>query len=203
MLLEKPAQTQHPVHDLIRKRWSPRAFAEQPVEPDKLLTLLEAASWAASSYNQQPWSFIMATKDDPTEYDRLLSCLAESNQQWAKHAPVLMISVAKLRFDDGKPNRHALHDVGAAVESLTIQAIALDLFVHQMAGFDVEKARSLFQIPQDYEPVAAIAIGYRGDPQTLPAPLRDRELAPRQRKPLKELVFTGRWGNHSLSTPNQ
>ena len=168
------------------------------MERDKLLSLLEAARWAASSANEQPWSLIIATTDQPAEYARLFSCLVESNQVWAQSAPVLMLSVAKIHFDrNGKENRHAFHDVGAAACNLTTQALALDLFVHQMGGFNVETARSQFGIPSGYEPVAMMAIGYLGDPQTLPAALQDRELAARTRKPLTEFVFTGGWDRPS------
>ncbi len=197
-MIEKLAETKHPIHDLLRRRWSPRAFADRAVEPEKLRILLEAARWAPSSFNEQPWSFIVATHENRVEYERLLSCLVEGNQRWAKTAPVLMLSVAKLAFErTGKPNRHAFHDVGLAVENLVIQATALGLIVHQMAGFDVEKAREQFQIPEGVEPVAAIALGYPGDLENLPEPLRERERAPRTRKPLEEFVFSGHWGQAS------
>ena len=197
-MLENLTEAPYTVHDLIRGRWSPRAFANRTVERDKLLILLEAARWAASSANEQPWSLIIATTDQPAEYARLLSCLVDSNQVWAQSAPVLMLSVAKIHFDrNGKENRHAFHDVGAAACNLTIQALALDLFVHQMGGFNAEIARSQFGIPSGYDPVAMMAIGYLGDPQTLPAALQDRELAPRTRKPLTEFVFTGGWDRPS------
>ncbi|HEY9707420.1 MAG TPA: nitroreductase family protein [Oculatellaceae cyanobacterium] len=140
----------------------------------------------------------MATQVNPVEYDRLLSCLMEENVQWVRKAPVLMFSVTKLHFDrNGTENRHAFHDVGMATENLVIQAIALGLFAHQMAEFYLDKARELFNIPSGYEPVTAIALGYLGDPQTLPEQLRERELAPRTRKPLAEFVFTGSWGQTS------
>ena len=197
-MLENLVEAPYTVHDLIRGRWSPRAFSNRTVERDKLLSLLEATRWAASSANEQPWSLIIATTDQPSEYARLLSCLVESNQVWAQSAPVLMLSVAKIHFDrNGKENRHAFHDVGAAACNLTTQALALDLFVHQMGGFNAEAARSQFGIPSGYEPVAMMAIGYLGDPQTLPAALKDRELAPRTRKPLTEFIFTGGWGQPS------
>jgi len=196
-MTQKLAQTQYPVHDLIQSRWSPRAFGDRSVEPEKLLSLLEAARWAPSSYNYQPWSFIVATKDDATEYNRLLSTLVEFNQGWAKNAPVLILAVAKIRNDDGKTNRHALHDVGLALENLIIQATSLGLFGHQIAGFNVETAREVYQIPEDYEPATVVTVGYPGDPQSLPDGLRDRELAPRVRKPLTEFVFTGQWGHTS------
>lgn len=190
--------TQPAIHDLLRRRWSPRAFSPRPVEPEKLRSLLEAARWAPSSYNEQPWSFLVATGDNRQEFERMVSVLADSNALWAGQAPVLVLSVAKTYYErNRKPNRHAFHDVGLAVANLSFQAIALGLYVHQMAGFDVEKARKLFAIPEGYEPVAAIAIGYLGDPETLSEPLREREGAPRQRKPLEDFVFTGRWAETS------
>jgi nitroreductase len=197
--VEKPAKTQYSIHDLLRRRWSPRAFSNRMVEPDTLRSLLEAARWAPSSYNEQPWSFLVATKQDPAEHARLLSCLVEGNIEWAQHAPVLMVSVARLTFeDDGKPNRHAFYDVGQAVANLIVQATALGLVVHQMAGIHPEKIRELYSLPEGYESVAGIALGYPGDPESLPERLRQRELAPRERKPLTEFVFTGRWGRTSL-----
>ena len=196
--MEKLAETQYPIHDLLRRRWSPRAFSSRPVEPDKLRSLWEAARWSPSSYNEQPWSFIVATKEDEAEYARLLSCLVEGNIEWAQLAPVLMVSVARLSFeDDGKPNRHAFHDVGLAVANLIVQATALGLVVHQMAGILPDKIRKLYGIPEGYEAVAGIALGYPGDPQSLPEGLRKRELAPRERKPLTEFVFSGSWGQTS------
>lgn len=196
--IEKLAATQYPIHDLLRQRWSPLAFSNRTVEPETLRSLLEAARWAASSYNEQPWSFIVATRDNQGEFERLLGCLLEGNQQWAKNAPVLILSVAKLHFErNGTENRHAFHDVGAAAAELAIQATANGLFVHQMAGFDVPLARESYSIPEGYEPVAAIAIGYLGDPQSLNESLRQRNLAPRNRKPIGEFVFTGSWGQTS------
>jgi len=192
--LKKPAETNASIHDLIRHRWSPRAFDSKPVEPEKLRILFEAARWAASSYNGQPWYFIVGTKDDPENYNRVLETFVEFNQGWAKQAPVVALSVAKLKFDDGKLNRHAFHDVGQAAASLSLQAEALGLSVHQMGGIEPEKARKLFNIPADYEAVAGIAIGYPGDPASLPEQLRQPELAPRQRKSLDSFVFTGSWG---------
>jgi nitroreductase len=196
--MDKPAQSDHPIHPLIQKRWSPRAFSDKTVDPDILCSLLEAARWAASSFNEQPWAFIIATWDDPTEYARLLSCLVPGNQLWAKQAPVLMLSVAKMSFDrNGKPNRHAYHDVGLAVSTMILQAMSMDLYAHQMGGFDADKARDTYGIPEGYEPVAAIAIGYAGDPQTLPDDFRGSEVAPRERKSIDSFVFTGRWGDTS------
>jgi nitroreductase len=202
-MMEKPAEVCYPIHELLRQRWSPRAFSDRPVEPEKLLSLLEAARWAPSSYNEQPWSFIVATRDDPNEYDRVLSCLVEGNQSWAQQAPVLMLSIAKLNFtSDARPNRHALHDVGLATGSLIVQATALGLFVHQMAGIMVERAQETYAIPNGHEVVAAMALGYPNHPRSLPEKLRGREMATRTRKALGEFVFTGHWGRSSaLVTP--
>jgi nitroreductase len=195
--MEKPAETHYPIHDLLMRRWSPRAFAERPVEPDTLRSLFEAARWAPSSNNEQPWRFLVAAKENKADWDRLFTCLLEGNQKWAHRAPVLMLSVATLAFDDGSPNRHAFYDTGMAVENLVIQAMALGLFVHQMAGFRIDQARVECQIPGGYEPVAMIAVGYPGDPATLPDYLRERELKPRERNSISEFVFSGTWGRPS------
>ncbi len=196
--MEKPADPTYPIEPLLAQRWSPRAFADRPVAPAQLLSLLEAARWAASCTNQQPWYFLIATKDTPDEYARLLSCLRETNQAWASHAPVLMVSVTKLTFDsNNQPNRYAFHDVGLAVANLCIQATALGLFVHQMAGFYPDKVRELYGVPDGFEPVGGIVLGYPGDPAALPEELRQRELAPRTRKTLDTFVFQGEWGQTS------
>ena len=185
--LKKPAETSTPIHDLIAHRWSPRAFDSKPIEPEKLRSLFEAARWAPSSYNAQPWYFIVGTKDNPENYNRVLESLIEFNQGWAKQAPVLALSVAQLKFDDGKPNRHAFHDVGQAAANLSLQAEALGLSVHQMAGIEAEKARKLFHIPADYEAVAGIALGYAGDPASLSEELRKRD--PRTVKEAERFFF--------------
>ncbi len=196
--MEKIAPTLFPIHDLLARRWSPRAFSPRTVEPGVLLQLFEAARWAASSFNEQPWSFIVATSDNAEQFKRMLSILIPFNAAWVQHAPVAALSVAKLRFaHNNDVNRHALHDVGQAATSLAIQATALGLVVHQMAGFDVEKARAVFAIPGDYEPAAVMAIGYPGDTDSLPAPLREKELAPRTRQPLEKMIFAGKWGQTS------
>ena len=192
--MDKPAETQVPIHDLLRRRWSPRAFSERRVEPDTLRSLFEAARWAPSSNNDQPWHFIVGTRDDQTGYDRLFACLKDGNKKWAFRAPVLLLSVARMNFEDeGTPNRHAWHDTGMAALSLSLQATALGLIAHQMAGFDVEKARADLGIPAGFEPVAMIAVGYPGDPALLDERLRQRELAPRERKSAREIVAIGGW----------
>lgn len=192
--MEKPAETAYPIEALIRRRWSPRAFDERPVEPEKLESLFEAARWSASCFNEQPWSFIIATRDQTAEFARLLSCLIEGNQAWASHAPVLMVSVARLNFtQNGRPNRHAIHDVGLATAQLMLQATAMGLFAHAMAGFHPDKVRELYAVPQGHEPVAAIAVGYPGDPAKLSESLRQRELGPRVRKSQHDFVVRGRF----------
>jgi len=194
--MHKPATVDHPIHNLLRERWSPRAFSEKPVPAEILRSLFEAARWAPSSNNEQPWAFLVATKDDPEFHARLLSTLVEFNQTWAKHAPVLGIAVSQLEFArNGHPNRNAFYDTGAALADLSLEATARGLFVHQMAGFDPHKAIELFHIPKGWEPIAAFVIGYPGDPQSLPDTLRERELAPRSRKPLADFVMSGDWGH--------
>jgi nitroreductase len=193
--VDKPALTRFPIHDLLQRRWSPRAFANRLVEPAKLGSLLEAARWAASSYNDQPWAFIVATRDQPAEYERLHGCLVEFNQSWANTAPVLILAVARTNLGhDGQPNRHAFHDVGQALANLAIQAVAEGLAIHQMAGILPDKAKETFAIPDGWEALTGVAVGYPGDWETLADTLRERELAARQRKPLAEFVFTGHWG---------
>lgn len=196
---KRPAPAAEPIHDLISHRWSPRAFDARPVEPEKLRALFEAARWASSSYNAQPWYFIVATKDDPENYKKVLDSFVEFNQGWAKNAPVVALSVAGHKMPhDGSQNRHAFHDVGQAAANLALEATNLGLQIHQMAGIIPDKARQIFSIPADYEAVAGIAIGYPGDPMTLPeGRLRDTETGPRDRKPVSSFVFTGAWGKTS------
>ena len=162
-------------------------------QPDTLRAW--AARWAASSYNEQPWYYLVAAKADPLEFDRLLSCLLEANQAWAKAAPVLILGVAKTKFSHSDaPNRVALYDLGAAASYLTLQAAALGLATHQMGGFNAETARKSFEIPEDYLIGAVIALGYQGEPAALPNPqFVEHEVAPCQRKSLSEIVFS-EWG---------
>ena len=193
--MRPPHETAYPINYLLRQRWSPRAFAEQRVEPEKLRSLLEAARWAPSSFNAQPWNFLVATKDDPADFQRMLGCLVEFNQKWAKSAPVLMISVAHGAFShNGKPNRHSFYDTGAAVAMMAVEATSLGLHIHQMAGFEPEKVRAAYHVPDSAEPVSAIALGYVGDSASLPDELRKKEEAPGERKPISEFVFSKDWG---------
>ncbi len=196
--MEKLADTNCPLHDPIQRRWSPRAFADRPVAADHLKCVFEAARWASSCFNEQPWHFMVATKSAPREYARMLSCLVEGNQKWAKSAPVLILTVAKSIFDhNGKANPHAWHDVGLAVGNLAIQATVLGLSLHQMAGILPDRIRELYEVPQGFEPVTALALGYAGDPALLPDELRQREQAPRVRKPITEMVYSLKWGQPS------
>lgn len=195
MTQKRAAETSVPIHQILNERWSPRAFDSRPVEREKLRSLFEAARWAASSFNAQPWYFIIAAKNDAESYRRVLESFVEFNQGWAKNAPVIGLSVARLNFEhNGQLNRHAFHDVGQAAANLAVQAAAHGLQIHQMAGILPEKARELFSIPQGYEAVAGFALGYPGDPESLPQQLKERELAPRTRKPLPSFVFSGKWG---------
>lgn len=183
-------QFDYPVHELIQKRWSPRAFSAQPVEENQIMALFEAARWAASGGNEQPWRFIYATQEQAERFGKLFECLGEGNQGWAKAVPVLILTLVKTHSaHSGRPNKYAWHDLGLAVGNLTTQASALDLYVHQMGGFSGDKARELFDLPADIEPVSMIAVGYLGDPDQLPDALKEREVAPRQRKALAELIL--------------
>jgi nitroreductase len=196
VMADKRASLDYPIHEPLAARWSPYAFADRPVPAAELRSLFEAARWAPSSFNEQPWRYLVATKDDPEQFQRLLSCLVEGNQIWAKAAPVLALGVVSLRFAlNAQDNRAAVHDLGLAAGNLLVEATVRGLFVHQMIGILPDRARELYGIPEGFEAWTGLAIGYKGDPTSLPARLRERDLAPRQRKPLREFVFSGTWGN--------
>jgi nitroreductase len=201
----KQANPDHPIHELLVKRWSPYAFADRSVAVDDLRSLFEAARWAASSYNEQPWRYIVATRESPAELERLLSCLVEGNQPWAKRVPVLALGCAALNFaQNNQPNRVALHDLGLASANLSLEATARGLSVHQMAGILPDRARELYQIPIDVQPLTGLAIGYVGTPDALPESYGKRDLSQRQRKPVSEFVFAGQWGSPaSVATPGE
>jgi len=193
--MTKQADTDYPVHQLIADRWSPYGFSDSVPPKSDLVSLFEAARWAASSYNEQPWSYIVATRDNADEFGRLLGCLVEGNQTWAGNAPVLALSVASLTFTrNGKPNAAAIHDLGLAAGNLCLEATARGLAVHQMIGILPEVARETYQIPDDHQPLTGLAIGYAANPDTLRDALRKRDESPRERKPLAEFVFAGKWG---------
>ncbi|MBZ5644662.1 MAG: nitroreductase family protein [Acidobacteriia bacterium] len=193
--MEKPAETNTPIHDSLARRWSPRAFSERPVEREKLLSVLEAARWAPSSRNEQPWAYLLAAREDIANFDALLGVLVDSNRVWAQKAPILILTVAHTRWQkEGTPNRVGIYDLGQATTNLVVQATSLGLSTHQMGGFNVEAARARFHVPEGWEPVTVVALGYSADPETLPEALRGREIEKRRRKPLEEFVFSGTWG---------
>lgn len=196
--MEKPAEVEHPILEPIQRRWSPYVFADKPVETSKLMSLLEAARWSASAFNEQPWRFILATKDQPEAYAKALGCLVEANQNWAKQAPVLILTVTRTTFTrNDNDNRVHQHDLGLAVQNLVLQATSMDLFAHQMAGVDLDKVKAEYNLPDGFEPQTAIAIGYGVEADDLPKDLREKEQAPRSRKPFSEFVFGDDFGKAS------
>ena len=194
----KNATTDHPILKILAERWSPYGFADRPVAEADLRSLFEAARWAASSYNEQPWNYLVAARENPAEFERMLGCLVEANQTWAKTAPVLVLGVVSLQFAKNKQdNRAAVHDLGLASGNLVIEATARGLSVHQMIGILPDKAREVYQIPEHFEAWTAMAIGYADDPARMADALIERDLTPRQRKCLSKFVFTGQWGQPS------
>jgi nitroreductase len=193
---ENPAPADYPIDDEIRRRWSPRLFEEgREVEREKLMSLLEAARWAPSCFNEQPWRYLVFDQSDLEAMERARACLVPGNA-WALKAPVLMISVARDNFTyNEEPNRTAQHDVGLASENLVLEAVAMGLVAHQMAGFDAARARREFNIPEGFTVLAMIAVGYpyRGNLDDLGEAVRAKEAAARKRKPISEIAFAGTW----------
>lgn len=190
--MEKLAETKYNIHELLKGRWSPRAFSTRSVEPEKLLSLFEAARWSPSAGNTQPWSYVVVTSDQP-EHAQLVEALAGFNKVWAVNAPVLILAIAKPNPDRPGSEAYAYYDLGQSVAHLNIQAEAVGLQVHQMGGFDADKTRELFDIPELFKPLTVIAIGYSGRVEDLPEVLQERELQTRSRKPLSEFVYGGHW----------
>ena len=183
------------LHELIRTRWSPREFSGRPVEPEKLRNLFEAARWAASCFNEQPWRFVLSTQAEPEAFGKVLGLLMEKNRQWAKTAWAIGFSTGKKTFShNGAPNRFALHDAGAATANLAIEATALGLRAHFMGGFDAQRARTEFHVPDDFEIGAAFAIGYIDEARTAQTG--------RTRKGVEEIVFGDDWGRPSFPNPD-
>lgn len=181
----KEAQTQYPVMDVIRKRWSARAFSQQSITEEQLLTMIEAASWAPSSMNEQPWKYIVARKEDERGFARLLSCMNGSNAVWAQKSAALLLCVATTTYGkEQDSNPSALHDVGMANMSLLLQATALDIYTHVIGGFNKEKAIQEFQLMPNQLPVCMIVLGYLDSPDVLNEPFKTREITPRSRKNL-------------------
>jgi nitroreductase len=196
--MSKTAVTDQPIHSLLASRWSPYAYADRSVDPADLRSLFEAARWAPSSYNEQPWSYVVAVREDRDGFERLLSCLVEANQAWARQAPVLALGITRERFSrNDKPNAAARHDLGLAAGNLLVEATSRGLSVHQMIGILPDRARELYRIPDHSSALTALAIGYLGAPERLPEGLRERDRAPRTRKPLREFVFAERYGDPS------
>jgi nitroreductase len=195
--MQKPAITKVPINDTIANRWSPRAFdASKPVSQAQIIALCEAARWAPSSYNDQPWRFIVCDKSsNPTAWQTAFDCLAPSNQTWVKDASLLLLGCANTILDvNSQANRFAQYDTGAAAENLVLQAANMGLAAHQMGGFNSDLTREKFNIPAQFTLMAMLAVGYEGDANNLPDDLKTRELAARKRKPLGELFFSGSWG---------
>jgi len=188
--MQKSADFESPILDVIRMRRSRRAYADLPVEPDKINSLFEAARCAPSSVNEQPWMYLYSTKDQSELWNRISDALNEGNKIWAKNAPLLIVSLARKNFmRNDHPNTSARYDLGAANAFLSLQAAHHGLNVHQMGGFDADRLRKNLNIPDHYEPVVIMAIGYPGDVQTLPEHLKVRELAPRERYLQQEFVM--------------
>jgi len=192
---EVRGNAQTDIHPILASRWSPRAFnAARPVERSKLIACLEAARWAPSCFGDEPWRFIVCDlSQDKDTWQRLLDCLTPKNQEWAKNAPVLMLACSAAQFRKGNPNRWGGYDTGQAAISLCLQAGSLGLASHQMGGFDSEAVRTAFDIPADFTPMAAIALGYRADAGILDEGFRNVELTGRQRRPMGESFFAGGW----------
>ena len=198
--MKKPAVTQAPVNEIIANRWSPRAYdASKLVSQQQIISLLEAARWAPSCFGDEPWRFIIWDKNtDAAAWERAFDCIVPGNQGWAKDAPVFVLICADTLFGHNqKPNRWGAYDTGAAAVSLSLQATSMGLVTHQMGGFDSEKARRGFNIPEQFEMMAMMAVGYVADVDSLSGELKERALAPRKRKHLGELFYEGVW-NHPI-----
>ncbi len=196
-MLAKPATPSTPIHDLITQRWSPRAFdANKQISRSQVLALLEAARWAPSCFGNEPWRYIVWDRArDPASWQKAFDCLAESNQAWVKNTPLLIVAGADPHFrHNGKDNRWAQYDTGAASMSICLQAVALGLAAHQMGGFDAQKLHHAFAIPDNITLIAMIAVGYQAAPDILEGEVRESETAPRKRQPLGSVFFEGAWG---------
>ena len=196
------ADTDHPVHDLVSSRWSPYSFDGRVVPDSDLRSVFEAARWAPSSYNEQPWHYIIARRQDEEPFSRLLSCLNEGNRLWARSASVLALGVTALKLKrNNQPNRSALHDLGLASATLLFEATARGLCVHQMIGILPDRARELYAVPPDYEILTGLAIGYPAGPEALPEQLREKDLARRPRRPLKAFLHGDAWNRVAAIVP--
>ncbi len=196
--MQKPAITQVPIDPILANRWSGRAYdASKSVSKEQIIALLEAARWAPSCFGDQPWRFVVWDKQtDNKSWQKAFDCLAPANQAWVKDTSVLMLVCADTLFNHNqKPNRWGQYDTGAAAENICLQASSMGLMAHQMGGFDSDKAREAFAIPEQYIPMAMLCVGYAADINTVTGDALDRETAARARRPLSELFFDGSWGN--------
>ena len=194
-LISKIANTDFPIHNIIARRWSARAFSTKTVEKSKLLSILEAARWAPSSRNEQPWRYIVFTDDNPEKLEKARSVLLEINN-YVKLAPILICAITKKTYsDNGVYNKLHFHDLGAANENMFLESFNQGLIMHEMGGFDREKARKVFNIPDEYEIGIMIAIGYQDSHEILPERFREKINSPRERKPLSEIAFLEEIGN--------
>jgi nitroreductase len=199
MTLEAIKEREKDVLSIIKNRRSPLIFSKLDVRKEQLQELFEAARWSASAFNEQPWRFIVASKtQNPSLHERIYSCLLDFNKEWAGTAPVLMITTAKKTFSlTGEENKHNWHDLGLAMGNLSIQATAMNLFVHQMGGVDRDKARQEFNIPDDYDIISAVAVGHIGALNNVDEDIKNRALKKRERNPLSKFVFDKAWESSS------
>lgn len=194
--MQKPATTKAKIDATIAARWSPRSFDDnKSVTQEQIIALLEAARWAPSCFGDQPWRFVVFDKvTDKASWQNAFDCLAETNQTWVKNTSLLILVCADTLFwHNQKPNRWGQYDTGAAAENLCLEATSMGLAAHQMGGFNADAAREKFNIPEQYTLMAMIAVGYQADVNQLSEELKERELAPRKRKELGELFFSGMW----------
>jgi len=196
-MIHKKAKTKYPIHDLLEKRWSPRAFHSKNIEKQKLQSLFEATRWSPSSYNQQPWRFIVGQKGEET-YDKIMDSLVEFNQKWATTAPVLVVTLGRKFNNNSDDNNLAYqYDAGQAVANMTVEATNLGLYMHQMGGFDPKKIIQHFDVPIQYKPLTVLALGYIGNPEQLEGGIQQAEKAERDRFAFDDFIFSGRFGEKS------
>ena len=195
--MKKPTPNNYPILKAFKQRWSPRAYSDKPVEKEKIQSIFEAARWAPSARNEQPWRFIVGIKGDES-WDKIFETLVEWNQQWTQRAPVLILNIGK-KFYDFKhlENDTYQYDTGQAVAMLVTEVVNQGLIGHQMSGFSAEKASELFEISDDYQPISVTAVGYSGDPKLLPEDMYTSETEERKRRPIDETVFAGKFGKNS------
>ncbi len=185
----------HAIHPILRERYSPYAFDNKIIPQNDLCSLFEAARWTASSFNEQPWHFIVASRDDQQDFQRILSCLMPANAQWACEGSTIALGITRKIFSaNGKMNRSAEHDLGQATANIVNEAMSRGIYAHQMAGILPDHAQELYAIPQEYMVVCAMVLGYLGDPMRLPPALRERERYPQERHSLHDFVFSDKWG---------